>query len=150
MGSYVELSIDSQQLWLYKDGALITETRVVTGLPTPDRQTPGARSPSPTKSLLLCSAAMCTATRHRCSIDALCSGTGAPRCQLAVLLRRKRLLEQRKPWLCESAHRSGGAYLFLCGGRISDHHLLRLPCRFMDAKISYHPAVPQRQGDFCR
>lgn len=39
MGSYVELSIDSQQLWLYKDGALITETGVVTGLPTPDRQT---------------------------------------------------------------------------------------------------------------
>jgi hypothetical protein len=39
MGSYVELSIDSQQLWLYKDGALITQTGVVTGLPTPERQT---------------------------------------------------------------------------------------------------------------
>lgn len=39
VGSYVEVSIDNQQLWLYKDGALITQTGVVTGLPTPERET---------------------------------------------------------------------------------------------------------------
>lgn len=39
MGSYLELSIQSQHLWLYKDGKLITETDVVTGLPTPERAT---------------------------------------------------------------------------------------------------------------
>lgn len=39
LGSYVEVSIDAQQLWLYKDGALITQTGVVTGLPTPERET---------------------------------------------------------------------------------------------------------------
>lgn len=39
MGTYVEVSIDNQHLWLYKDGALITETDIVSGQPTEDRAT---------------------------------------------------------------------------------------------------------------
>jgi len=38
-GSYIEVSIDKQHLWLYKDGKLITETDVITGLPTEDKAT---------------------------------------------------------------------------------------------------------------
>ena len=38
-GSYIEVSLDSQHLWLYKDGALITETDIVSGAPTPERET---------------------------------------------------------------------------------------------------------------
>lgn len=33
VGCYVEVSIDKQHLWLYKDGALITETDIVSGKP---------------------------------------------------------------------------------------------------------------------
>ncbi len=33
MGTYVEVSIEKQHLWLYKDGKLVTETDVVTGIP---------------------------------------------------------------------------------------------------------------------
>ena len=38
-GSYIEFSLDSQHLWLYKDGALVTETDIVSGAPTPERET---------------------------------------------------------------------------------------------------------------
>lgn len=38
-GSYIEVSIDSQHLWLYKDGDLITETDIISGLPTKERAT---------------------------------------------------------------------------------------------------------------
>ena len=38
-GSYIEVSLDNQHLWLYKDGALITETDIVSGAPTPERET---------------------------------------------------------------------------------------------------------------
>lgn len=38
-GSYIEVSLDSQHLWLYKDGALVTETDIVSGAPTKDRAT---------------------------------------------------------------------------------------------------------------
>ena len=38
-GSYIEVSLDSQHLWLYKDGALVTETDIVSGAPTPERET---------------------------------------------------------------------------------------------------------------
>ena len=33
MGNYVEVSIDSQYLWMYQNGNLVTETPVVTGQP---------------------------------------------------------------------------------------------------------------------
>ena len=39
VGSYIEVSLDNQHLWLYKDGALITETDIVSGAPTPERET---------------------------------------------------------------------------------------------------------------
>ena len=38
-GSYIEVSLDAQHLWLYKDGALVTETDIVSGAPTKKRQT---------------------------------------------------------------------------------------------------------------
>ena len=38
-GSYIEVSLDNQHLWLYKDGALVTETDIVSGAPTPERET---------------------------------------------------------------------------------------------------------------
>ena len=38
-GSYIEISLEKQHLWLYKDGVLITETDIVSGLPTEDRAT---------------------------------------------------------------------------------------------------------------
>lgn len=38
-GSYIEVTIDNQHLWLYKDGVLVTETDVVTGLPTEEKET---------------------------------------------------------------------------------------------------------------
>ena len=38
-GSYIEVSLDAQHLWLYKDGALVTETDIVSGAPTPQRET---------------------------------------------------------------------------------------------------------------
>lgn len=38
-GSYIEVSLDAQHLWLYKNGELITETDIVSGLPTEDRAT---------------------------------------------------------------------------------------------------------------
>ena len=38
-GTYVEVSIDEQMLYLYKDGECILETPVVTGKSTPDRET---------------------------------------------------------------------------------------------------------------
>lgn len=34
LGTYIEVSIDKQHLWLYKDGALITETDIVSGKPS--------------------------------------------------------------------------------------------------------------------
>ena len=33
-GSYIEVSLDAQHLWLYKDGGLVTETDIVSGAPT--------------------------------------------------------------------------------------------------------------------
>lgn len=38
-GSYIEVSLDAQHLWLYKEGALITETDIVSGAPTKKRAT---------------------------------------------------------------------------------------------------------------
>lgn len=38
-GTYVEVDITKQHLWFYKDGQLIVESDVVTGLPTEDRAT---------------------------------------------------------------------------------------------------------------
>lgn len=38
-GTYIEVSIDQQHLWLYKNGVLITETDVVTGTATPEFET---------------------------------------------------------------------------------------------------------------
>ena len=38
-GSYIEVSLDNQHLWLYKDGALVTETDIVSGAPTKERET---------------------------------------------------------------------------------------------------------------
>ena len=39
MGNYVEVDLNTQQLWLYRDGQLITNTGIVSGLPTPERET---------------------------------------------------------------------------------------------------------------
>lgn len=39
VGCYIEISLDQQHLWLYKDGQLVTETDIISGLPTPERQT---------------------------------------------------------------------------------------------------------------
>lgn len=38
-GNYIEVSLDEQHLWLYKNGNLVTETDIVSGLPTEDRAT---------------------------------------------------------------------------------------------------------------
>lgn len=38
-GSYIEVSLDQQHLWLYKNGALVTETDIVSGLPVDGRET---------------------------------------------------------------------------------------------------------------
>lgn len=39
VGSYIEVSIDKQHLWLYKDGVLITETDIVSGKPEEETAT---------------------------------------------------------------------------------------------------------------
>lgn len=38
-GSYIEVSLDNQHLWLYKDGALITETDIISGAPGEETET---------------------------------------------------------------------------------------------------------------
>lgn len=38
-GNYIEVSLDKQHLWLYRNGNLVTETDIVSGLPTEDRAT---------------------------------------------------------------------------------------------------------------
>ena len=38
-GNYIEVSLSQQHLWLYKDGALVTETDIISGLPTEERET---------------------------------------------------------------------------------------------------------------
>lgn len=38
--TYIEVSIDKQHMWYYKDGELVIETDVVTGLPNDKRDTP--------------------------------------------------------------------------------------------------------------
>ncbi len=38
-GSYIEVSLDQQHLWLYRDHELITETDIVSGQPTAERAT---------------------------------------------------------------------------------------------------------------
>ena len=38
-GSYIEVSLDVQHLWLYKDGNLVTETDIVSGKPVKGRET---------------------------------------------------------------------------------------------------------------
>lgn len=48
-GSYIEVSLDNQHLWLYKDGALVTETDIVSGAPTPERETYRGAWPIPYK-----------------------------------------------------------------------------------------------------
>ena len=42
MGSYIEVSLDAQHLWLYKDGTLITETDIVSGSPSKEETYRGA------------------------------------------------------------------------------------------------------------
>ena len=39
-GTYIEISIDEQHLWYYRDGELVLDADVVTGLPTPNKHTP--------------------------------------------------------------------------------------------------------------
>lgn len=39
VGSYIEVSLDAQHLWLYKDGNLVTETDIVSGKPVKGRET---------------------------------------------------------------------------------------------------------------
>ena len=38
-GSYIEVSLEQQHLWLYKNGELMTDTDIISGLPTEDRAT---------------------------------------------------------------------------------------------------------------
>lgn len=38
--TYIEISLEDQTLWYYKEGKLVVETPVVTGMPTPSRSTP--------------------------------------------------------------------------------------------------------------
>lgn len=38
-GSYIEVSLDQQHLWLYKNGVLVTETDIISGLPVDGRET---------------------------------------------------------------------------------------------------------------
>ena len=37
-GTYIEISITDQHLWMYKDGELLIDTNVVTGMPTDDEE----------------------------------------------------------------------------------------------------------------
>ena len=39
MGNYVEVDLNTQQLWLYRNGELITNTGIVSGKPTPETET---------------------------------------------------------------------------------------------------------------
>lgn len=39
VGSYIEVNLDSQHLWLYKDGALVTETDIISGAPGEETET---------------------------------------------------------------------------------------------------------------
>lgn len=48
-GSYIEVSLDNQHLWLYKDGTLITETDIVSGTPKAGRETYRGAWPIPYK-----------------------------------------------------------------------------------------------------
>lgn len=48
-GSYIEVSLDNQHLWLYKDGTLITETDIVSGAPKAGRETYRGAWPIPYK-----------------------------------------------------------------------------------------------------
>lgn len=48
-GSYIEVSLDNQHLWLYQNGALVTETDIVSGAPTPERETYRGAWPIPYK-----------------------------------------------------------------------------------------------------
>lgn len=48
-GSYIEVSLDNQHLWLYKDGALVTETDIISGAPTAERETYRGAWPIPYK-----------------------------------------------------------------------------------------------------
>lgn len=41
-GSYIEVSLEDQHLWLYKDGALVTETDIVSGSPSKEETYKGA------------------------------------------------------------------------------------------------------------
>lgn len=38
-GSYIEVSLQQQHLWLYKNGELVTDTDIISGLPTTERAT---------------------------------------------------------------------------------------------------------------
>ena len=42
VGSYIEVSLDAQHLWLYKDGSLVTETDIVSGSPSKEETYRGA------------------------------------------------------------------------------------------------------------
>lgn len=59
-GSYIEVSLDAQHLWLYRDGGLVTETDIVSGAPTEERHTYTGAWPLPIKQVLLRSPAMHT------------------------------------------------------------------------------------------
>lgn len=48
-GSYIEVSLDQQHLWLYKNGVLVTETDIISGLPVDGRKHTGVHGRSPTK-----------------------------------------------------------------------------------------------------
>ena len=39
LGSYIEVSLDKQYLWLYKNGKLVTKTDIISGLPNEEFQT---------------------------------------------------------------------------------------------------------------
>lgn len=49
VGSYIEVSLDNQHLWLYKEGALVTETDIVSGAPQKGRETYRGAWPIPYK-----------------------------------------------------------------------------------------------------
>ncbi|MDO4621037.1 MAG: L,D-transpeptidase family protein [Lachnospiraceae bacterium] len=38
--TYIEISLDQQYMWYYRDGEVVVETRIVSGLATPSRATP--------------------------------------------------------------------------------------------------------------
>lgn len=48
-GSYIEVDLDAQHLWLYKNGSLITETDIVSGKPTEEQETLRGAWPIPYK-----------------------------------------------------------------------------------------------------